>query len=187
MSTIKDQTEFSGMFGESLSLRKVNGRVVAKNRPQRKAGAPSQKQLDHQDRFDDAVNYASNQLKDPGAKEMYTAAITTKRQNAFALAVRDYLVAPKVSAIDAINYQGAIGDLIEVKAKDDFMVTKVTFQIQDASGAVIERGEATPKPEMNHLWIYKATVANPVLAGTRIKVTAYDRPGNSTSLEKVLL
>jgi hypothetical protein len=187
MSSIKNQTEISGLFGESLSLRKVNGRVVAKNRPQRKGNPPTQKQLDHQDLFDDASNYASNQLKDPEAKEMYTAAITSRKQTAYSLAVRDYLVAPRLSAFDAANYSGAIGDPIEVKAKDDFMVTRVTFLIQDATGTVIERGDATPRPEMNHLWVYKATVANPALAGTKIRVTAYDRPGHSTSLEKVLL
>jgi hypothetical protein len=186
MSTIKNETDLSGVFGESVSFRKVNGRIVAKNRPQRKQVALSPAQVEHREKFQEAASYAKAQMDDAEAKSLYKSRITTKKQSPFALAVRDYLVAPTVKSIEAMNYRGAVGDAIVIKAIDDFMVTKVTVIITDSSGAVIEQGDCTQNPKMNFLWDYQATVANPTLPGTKISAIAFDRPGNKGSLENVL-
>jgi hypothetical protein len=59
--------------------------------------------------------------------------------------------------------------------KDDFMVTKVKIVITNAAGALIEEGDAGPDALKINLWGYKATAANPVLTGTKIRTVAYGR------------
>ena len=182
----KDKTELSGLLGESVSIRKVRGAVVLKNRPQRVVTNASGNQLAFKERFLEAVAYAKQQVKQPDIKEEYATGITPKLKSAYAVALTDYLVAPKVGPIYTTDYHGAIGDLIAVKAKDDFMVTRVKIVITNAAGAVIEQGEASPDLQKTFLWNYNASVANPTLAGTKIQAIAYDRPGNITSFEKVM-
>ena len=186
MSTIKNQTDLSGMLGESLSVRKINGRVVIKNRPARKLPEPSAVQLEFKKKFRKALQYAKQQMSQPDVKLAYANGTNKKLRSAFSVALKDYLVAPEVGPIDTIDYHGATGDPIVVTATDDFMVTKVKIIVTDAAGAILEQGEANPDPQQNILWVYYATVANPTLTGTKIQAIAYDRPGNRTSLEKVL-
>ncbi|CAN5354193.1 hypothetical protein BH09BAC3_BH09BAC3_09230 [soil metagenome] len=186
MSTIKNETELGGMLGESVSVRKVNGRVVLKNRPQRKTDIRSDKQLKYKKKFLLASQYANRQLDLEEARALYAAAAIGPRQTAYTVAVRDFLVAPTVEAINTSEYHGQIGDQIVVTALDDFMVTKVKVTITSAAGNVIEEGEAGPDAEGVFPWVYKATVANPTLTGTKILAVAYDRPGNKGSEEVVL-
>ena len=143
MNPIIDKTELSGMLGESVSLRKVNGRVVVKNRPRRKMTSTSEALAAVKAKFLEAVAYAKRQMEQPDAREEYATGITAKIKSAFGVAFRDYLVAPTVGPIFTIDYHGAIGDLIAVKATDDFMVTKVKIVITDAAGSVIEQGDAS--------------------------------------------
>jgi hypothetical protein len=72
-----------------------------------------------------------------------------------------------------------------VKATDDFMVTKVKVIITNATGAIIEEGEALPDAMKSNQWEYKATAANPTLVGTKILAVAYNRPGNTGSAQVV--
>ncbi len=58
MSTVKNQSDISGVFGESISFRKVAGKLVAKNRPVRKMPEPSVQQVAVQKRFLKAAKYA---------------------------------------------------------------------------------------------------------------------------------
>ncbi|MBC7849661.1 MAG: hypothetical protein H7Y31_07990 [Chitinophagaceae bacterium] len=186
MSTIKDQTELGGMLGESLTVRKVNGRVVIKNRPQRKTEIKSDKQVKFKDKFLLASQYATRQMKRDDVKALYEAAATGPKQTAYAIAVRDFLIAPTVKEIDASEYRGQVGDWIVVTAIDDFMVKKVRVTIKDGAGNKIEEGEAGPDAENVFPWVYIATIANPLLPGTKIEAVAYDRPGNKGRAEVVL-
>lgn len=187
MSPIKDPTELGGMLGESLSVRKVNGRVIIKNRAVRKVSTPpTDKQIAIRDKFVEANKYAGRQIAQPAIKEMYATGVDEKKKTPFLVALSDFLVAPRVTSIDTFHYRGGIGDKLIVNAIDDFMVTEVIVTITDASGAIIEEGEAGPDAEGVHLWAYTATVANATLAGTKIQAMAFDRPGNRGSAEVVL-
>jgi hypothetical protein len=117
---------------------------------------------------------------------LYTSGITGKKHSAYLVAMNDYLIAPTVESIDTRSYRGAKGDVIVVKAIDDFMVTKVKIVVTNAAGVVIEEGEAGPDVMRTNQWEYKATAANPTLAGTKIRAVAYDRPGNTGTAEIVL-
>lgn len=175
----------SGLLGDTVVFRKVRGKMQLANKP-----APSKRTTENQlavkERFSEASIYAKRQLLIPEAAEMYEAGKTDKLHTAFLVAMTDYLKAPKVHDIDALGYQGAIGDTITVKASDDFMVKAVRVVITNADGKTIEEGQASPDPDGVHLWNYQVTAANPVLPGTTIKVVASDRPGNKTSKSLVL-
>jgi len=186
MSTSSNETDISGMLGESVSVRKVGSRVVVKNRPPKKVGKPSEKQETAQEKFQDAAQYARQQVAVPESKALYTTGLTTKKRTPYIVAMTDYLSAPKVRSIDPINYRGTVGDAIVVNAKDDFMVTKVKITITSAAGVLVEEGDAGPDTTKSNQWAYKATAANPTLTGTTIKAVAYDRPGNTGTAQVVL-
>jgi hypothetical protein len=185
MSTVKSQTELSGLLGEKVSVRKVNGRIVVTNRPNRKLGPPSGKQEAVQQKFLEAVNYAKQQLQQEESRSLYEAGITARKKSALIVAITDYLNAPRVDLIETGEYQGNIGDKIQVKAVDDFKVAAVKIVITDSDGNILEKGEAEADLKLYH-WNYVAKVANPSVAGTRITATAFDRPGNKGQLEKAL-
>ncbi len=88
----------------------------------------------------------SCQTADKNALKLYTTGITPKKKSAYMVALNDHLTSPVVESINAIKYCGAIGDLIVVRASDDFMVASVTVTITDAAGGIIEQGEASKKP-----------------------------------------
>ena len=187
MNPIKDKTDISGLLGEKLSVRKINGNVVIKNRPRRKVVSdPSPAQEAVTERLTEAAKWAAIQMKKPDVKALYATGITGKKKSAFLVAIADYATSPKVSNIDVLFYKGAVGDTITTKAVDDFAVTQVLFTITDAKGKLIESGPATQDPDKGHQWNYTATVANSSLTGTKISVMAFDRPGNKGFLERVL-
>ena len=173
------------MLGKTVSVRKVGNRVVVTNRPKRQLGKPSEKLEAFQEKFQAAVKYSKRQIAKADARALYATGITAKKRSAFIVALTDYLSAPKVKSISTIDYHGAIGDPIVVKATDDFMVTKVKVMITRADGILIEEGEAQLDAETD-LWVYKATAANPVLAGTTIQAMAFDKPGNQGTAQIVL-
>ncbi|EKB58260.1 hypothetical protein [Bergeyella zoohelcum] len=100
--------------------------------------------------------------------------------NSYNIAVADLMNAPKIEQIDLSAYTGQVGDLIKVKAYDDFAVKAVTVEIQNSEGTLVEKGNAID----NGLeWIYTATVNNPNLSGYKIIVRATDNPNNLTEKE----
>jgi hypothetical protein len=98
----------------------------------------------------------------------------------------DYLTSPTVESIDLSKYKGAINDVISITAIDDFKVTKVEVVILSAAGQQLEAGTAIQDKFDGTKWRYTATVANALLAGTQVTVTAYDTPGNEGSLTKAV-
>ena len=189
---MKNDSSFSGVLGESSTLRNVRGKLVVKNRPRRQLGRPTalakdpSKKEEAKARFLEASQYGLQQISLPESRALYAKRVTAKKRSAFLVAMSDYLVEPKVHFIDTVDYHGAIGDTITVKATDDFMVTKVKIVIKDAAGELIEEGNAGPDELKINLWVYQATAASPKLTGTKIQAVAYDRPGNVGVAEVVL-
>ncbi|HRI78127.1 MAG TPA: hypothetical protein PLR06_01220 [Cyclobacteriaceae bacterium] len=175
----------SGMLGNTMVYRQVNGQMQMVNKPKRRK-FNSESQEEFKLKFQEAVQYAKKQSGDPESKALYETGITDKKRTAYTVALTDYLRSPKVHFIDAQDYLGQVNDLIVVKATDDFMVTGVKIFITASDGSLIEKGEATPDPKRTNEFFYKVTEVNPSVPGTRIKATAYDRPGNTGSLEKVV-
>jgi len=79
MNPLKNPTEISGMLGESVTMRKLNGRVVIKNRPRRKVVAdPTEKQLVVFRKFKEAAQWAKKQIAKPDVDALYAARVTDK-------------------------------------------------------------------------------------------------------------
>ncbi|NOT73547.1 MAG: hypothetical protein HOP08_01375 [Cyclobacteriaceae bacterium] len=187
MRKLKDQTELSGVFGESISVRKVNGRLVFTNRPKKKRGAPTPKEIAHRERLSEAAQYAKSVAQDDELRALYAARVKGKHESAQSVAIGDFLNPPAVSAIEAAKYRGAIGNIIYVHASDDFQVIKVTITIIDADGVVVEEGEAVNDSKMRvNRWKYKTVAVNPTLKSTRIIAVAYDRPWNVGKREVIV-
>jgi len=174
-----------GMLGGTLVFRQVNGRTVISARP-KKRDKPTAHQLKTKAKFLLAVEYAKLQMSIPEMKEIYKKAVNKNIPNAYTAALKDYLNAPVVDSIDSKEYKGSIGDLLFFHAIDDFQVTSVTVEIRDASGSLLEKGEASERDLHRNGWQYSATVANASLAGSVIVATAKDRAGNVANKEIVL-
>jgi len=94
-----------------------------------------------------------------------------------------YSAMPSIEEIDASQYTGAAGETIIINAFKATKVAKVTVQLRDAEGALIEQGEAT---EALQGWLYITTTDNPQPSGTHLIARAIDLPGNIAEQEIVL-
>jgi hypothetical protein len=86
--------------------------------------------------------------------------------------------APVINYIKPGRVAGKVGDTFNIEAVDDFRVESVEVAIYDQQGKLLEAGAAVPNRK-RLIWKYRATVANPKLDGTMIRVTAKDMPGNT--------
>lgn len=181
-----DLTEgMSGKFGRKFVFRVVKGVTVASRRSTVKREA-TEKQLASRERFQRAAQYARAKMLDPAAKEMYKAMAGDEAfANPFAAAVKDYLVPPKILSVEVSEYTGEVGSTIPIKVSDNLKTIQLRVAILTADGSTLESGEATLSPG-DVDWKYITTQALPVLAGSKIVVTAIDRPGNQTVEEKVI-
>lgn len=173
------------MSAKRVSLRQVGNQLIVTERPKQRQ-AITEKSTKARERFLDAAFYAAKQIADPASRALYEQGITQKVKSAYAVALSDYLVEPKVEFINTIDYKGQVGDAIAVRAKDDFLVTRVKVEILGAGGTLIEDGDAVTDDSARNLWSYQAKALNPTPAGTTIRATAFDKPGNVGSLEKVI-
>ena len=189
MSKRKDKTELGGFFGESVTVRKVNNRIVVKNRPKRsgKKRKLTENEIVQREHFRQASRYASAVQKDEQLNELYASRKRGKYESAYTVALADFHNAPKISAIIVNKREVAGNDEIQVNASDDFMVVRVSVEILAADNSPIEKGEATQN--MNKYfdgWFYIPAVAQPTQKGMKIIAAAFDRPGNKTVREIVL-
>ena len=146
MSTIKNNPLLqgvSGMLGDTVVYRKVRGQMQMVNRPAR-GRKFSEKQEAVKFRFQEATQYARQQLAQEESRALYESRITEQKHTAHVVAVADYLNAPKVHFIETADYVGNVGDTILVKATDDFMVSGVKIVITGSDGNVLEKGDAVP-------------------------------------------
>lgn len=164
------------MYRNRLVLAKVSHPKESKSLKKKKAI----------DRFKIANIYAKNAMQVPGLKEIYARGIDEKKSNAHTVAVVDYLNAPVIHTVNTKEYHGAIGDKLRIKATDDFEVTSVEVTILNSSGKRLEKGKAEKYRRKPSTWVYTTVATNPQLPGTRIQVTAKDRPENMTWSEVVI-
>ena len=176
---------FGGGIGAKLMLRTRGDRTYLVRKP---AVDPSRVKTENQEaavmRFSDAILYAKGVMQDAEKKQLYDAA-ANQYQSGYNVAVADAVKPPKVSDLRTEAYMGNAGELIVVKAVDDFHVDQVSIAVFDAAGEKLEEGAAV-RERNNRDWSYTTTVNNPVVAGSKIRVTARDLPGNTTTLEQTL-
>ncbi|CAN5376891.1 hypothetical protein BH09BAC3_BH09BAC3_13290 [soil metagenome] len=186
MKPKKDQADISGIFGESVSFRKVNGRVVAKIRRKRNMDNPTENQIAYKSKFLKASSWAKKHVENEENRAFYEARITKKRQSAYSLALKDFSKPPRVDAVSLEDEHGLVEPFIRIDVYARFMVTRVHVVISDHSGNKMEEGKAARVPEHRNLWEYAPSVAKPLAKGMKVTATAFDRAEHSGSLEVVL-
>lgn len=173
----------SGKVGDLLVFSQRNGKTIVSKVPTKKSEL-SDKQKQQMSKFQEAVLYAKNVLKDPTTKEMYE--LEAKKEqgvSGYNVAVADLMNAPKIEEINLSEYKGKKGDKIKIKAFDDFKVEAVKVLIYNGDGSLVEEGNAV---EEGLYWIYKAKENNTELSGDKIVVRATDIPDNLAEKEQLL-
>jgi hypothetical protein len=174
-----------GKIGGLLVFRNRHGQTIVSKIPERSSRPLSEKQKEHQKRFQKAVIYATIATQVEETKDLYADAAQHKKGvTAYNMAVADFLNAPSIEDIDLSGYTGEIGSEIKIIVTDDFMVKFVHIQISNEDGSLLEEGEAENRA--GALWVYKASQNNPNSGNAKIEITASDLPGNITK-EEVLL
>jgi hypothetical protein len=138
-------------------------------------------QKDNRNRFRDAMVYARKALRDPKVYEYYKK----KRkgmQTVWNVAVADYMKRPQITNIDVSRYRGLRGNVIRIKAKDNYFVASVVVRIVDAQGVEVESGMAVSMSGRGE-WIYKAMEQNSGWKGGRVVVNVTDVPRNMVRAE----
>ncbi len=172
----------SGAIGRTMVARQwKDGKITVSNMPASRRRIPAGQQ-EQMNRFQSAVQYAKMMMGKPEMKAWYSQGITSNKNAAFRVAQTDFLNSPKIVYIRARGYTGKAGDLITIKATDDFRVTEVKVYIYNTEGKVLERGNAVNVRLKPFMWRYRSTLANPKVAGSMIKVLASDMPGNTCEL-----
>jgi hypothetical protein len=172
-------SDLSAVVSNSVVITTWHGRtVISKKPPPPKRKYNSPKQQESIDRFRDGHNYADRILKSDEKKAFYAKGINAQKTSAHTVAFQDYLSPPVVHYIRLPRYTGKAGDIITVKATDDFHVDAVQIEIFDRKGTLLERGNAERYRRKPFIWKYKTTVANENFKGSTIQATATDMPGN---------
>ena len=162
----------SGKVGDMLVFSQRNGKTIVSKIPNRTA-PQSDAQIQHLQKFQEAVIYAKSVMADPTTKAAY-AAKAQGGVTAYNVAVADLLNAPNIESINLSAYTGKIGDKIIIRATDDFKVTKVTVTIEnltDGSGTLISRtlqfaGSLTVAEQQRLLEIANKCPVHKMLTGT---------------------
>ena len=171
----------SGALGESVVYKYYRDRdlVIMANYPSKRV-KDSDKQIAQQKRFQAATEYAKKATSIPHINALYKARITPELTSANAVALTDFLKPPVITEVNVLNYTGAPGEIIRVRAWDDFKVMSVSIRIARADGTVIEEGQATLRGKRG-LWRMMTTVRNEEVVGTVFTVVAKDMPGNEAT------
>lgn len=166
----------SGKIGDLLVFRNVNGKTIVSKAPAKSSKAPSEKQMEHRENFQEAVIYGNSVRLTPELKALYESSLQ-EGQTLYRVALADFMKAPKIKEVNMDEYTGLKGSRIVIRAIDDFMVKEVVVAIYATDATLVEQGFAAK--HINGLdWIYTATQNNQV--GAKIVITASDIPGNHT-------
>ena len=177
-------TGLSGKVGKIFVYRQRGGETIVATPPVRTA-LPSPKQIQQQTKFAQAAAYARNALLDPTLKEAYTTEAKKRRNvSPYNMAMTDFLRPPQITNVDHSAYTGDTSDQkIIIEVADAFKVVSVKVKITAANNSTLEEGSATL---VKGKWEYTTTANNATLTGTKITLTATDRPGNTTTKEITL-
>jgi hypothetical protein len=164
----------SGMIGKTLVFRRVGNDTIVSAAPA-KPKQWSGRQQTLRNRFKQAATYARAQTEQPLMKAAYALSVKDKpTRTAYHAALADFLNPPEMMLQELNN------NSISVLAEDDFRVTRVRIQVFSVEGLLQQSAEAMQQP--NGLeWVY-VFGQHDLQKGCSIKATAYDVPGNETSM-----
>jgi len=187
MGESKKNLATDGLMGQVGNFvfrrRRVDGKIFVSRHPGEQEAEPTQAQVSVREKFQQAAIYGRSAVSNPETEAEYAAA-TKPGQTAYNVAVADFFRAPDIEEVDLSAYSGQAGDVIRVKATDDFKVQQVSVKIENAAASLIEEGQAVADAD-GRSWIYTATAVNESLTGDKITITVTDRPQNVSRDEQV--
>jgi hypothetical protein len=174
----------SGRIGDMLVFKQLAGKTIIVKRPRKRETPPSESQQMVNERFTEAVQYAKGVVSDEVKKAVYQVKVRPG-VSAYNLALSDYCKAPEIKRADLSGYSGKVGEKINIRAIDDFMVNTVRVEILDANQLRLEEGEAI-LADNNLDWVYTTKTLNADPENSTIRVSASDLPGNVTKKDFIL-
>ncbi len=174
---------FSGKFGEDITFRQIGGKTFFARRGVSSV-PPSARQLEMRNKFSQASMYASQALSNPQVNQHYQ--LMAKFQglrSAYLAACADFLTPPEIGGLNTSAYHGKTGDLVTITSLTPYKITEIEIQILTPNGTLLESGKAVVREPK---WRYMAKVDNTQVQGSRLIVTARDRQGRTSTLERVL-
>jgi signal peptidase I len=166
-----------GKVGDLLVFRQRAGQTIVSKVPQKRK-EDSEKQKEHQRKFQRAVLYAKAAMADSDTAETYNRA-AKKGRTGYNVDVADFFNAPDIHNVNVSGYTGQPGDVILIQVNDDFKVKEVKVTITHADGSLVEEGNAV-SDSIGYVWTFTATSTNDCLGNDRIEITVSDHPGNVT-------
>jgi hypothetical protein len=171
----------SGRVGDIIFYQ-ADGQTLSRTMPQITPEERSQKQEANSGRFLAAQHYAAKALADPALKAAYKA-LCRGHQNPRNLAIRDAMRPPVVESINLEGYAGKPGQVVRVKATDDFRVVEVKVTVRGPQGELIEEGLAELKSEKGD-WCYTAKTEVPSGQTVSVTAAAKDNAGNTAECQR---
>jgi hypothetical protein len=168
---------YHGRFGNAV-LRWRGGKSILSKMPDCSKVVKTKAQKANMKRFAAATIYGKKVLSDARLREKYRKK-KKMYQSIWNAAISDFMLKPKIDAIDVKGYKGLPGNEIRISASNRFKFEAVIVTILNILGLVIESGPAVARPSSEGMeWDYLATVMNPSLKGSKVVVRVSDLPGN---------
>jgi hypothetical protein len=171
-----------GTIGKTHTYRQRAGRTFVSKYRRPTSVPPTQKLRTVRANFADCIAYAKAAINDPILKAKYQAE-AVDGQTAFNVATSDALQHPELIQIKKTSHQESPAAGIIVPSKDDFKEATITVSVHQATGELLEQGNAAIEPGTND-WIYRP--ANAIPAGSRISLVTKDLPENGLSFSILL-
>ena len=171
---------FYGRYNDEIVFKQRKGKTILCCYPKGKTIRWTTNQKEHRVKFKLASLYAGSVMKNPEKLKFYR-----EREhddvNAYNLAIADYLNRPVISSIQVRKARGRDQYLVQVRATDEFLITRVEIQLFDLSGKLMERAHATQFRHTDR-WIYRVT-GRKLCTIAFIRAIADDYTGHSVVAE----
>jgi hypothetical protein len=170
--------EASGSDGEAV-FRQVNGKTIMSKKPRKSRKPYTEAQRAVHKRFRAARDYANYVSLNSDLLPRYQEAVLGTKTSVYMLCRRDWYNPPEIDEIKLLKYKGQVGDVIRFTVHDEIGAEAVTVALSDnATGNLIEQGEAVEEYVGSGHWMYTATQAVPSGTAVAVEVLAWDHPGN---------
>jgi hypothetical protein len=153
--------------------RQQFGQTIVAAKPRVRSDS-SPAQLERQEKFARASDYASEVLSDPLQRQSYQALAAQRGKPVNALLIRNWLTPPTIVEIATPGFRGAPGDVICVLANDDIEVVAVGVTVETATHVTLLRGAAH---SVHGVWRYEIREPLQLEPSLVLRVTATNRAG----------
>ena len=171
--------EASGSYGDTV-FKEKDGTTIVARKPKKRKTPPSEKQVAVQKRFRAARDYAHYVQLNQELLPRYEEAARDAGTSVYMLCRRDWYKPPEIDEIKLQNYKGQVGNVIRFTVHDEIGAESAIVTLtDDATGNLIEKGEAVEEFKDSGHWMYTATQQVPAGVQVIVQVKAVDHPGNT--------